>query len=146
MVAMRMKNKIKVNVDLQIGAMKSHYPEFIAQRISTSEVHFRGKLRAIPDMPYYKVRIEYRGNKPPKVYVTDPVLVENAPHTYYKTGNLCLYYPQNYHWRGDKLIAKEIVPWTIAWIYFYEVWLDSGKWFGPEVPHSIHETKKEDDE
>ena len=41
----------------------------------------------------------------------------------------------NYNWNVDKLIAKDIVPWTAAWIYFYEYWLRTGEWVGPEAPH-----------
>ena len=36
---------------------------------------------------------------------------------------------------GHFLIARYIVPWAAAWLYFYEVWLDLGVWLGPEVPH-----------
>lgn len=69
-------------------------------------------------------------------------LVPNAPHTY-SEGNICLYYPGNFHWRQGMLIAGRIMQWTIAWIYFYEAWLETGVWFGPEVPHG--ESPKEED-
>lgn len=29
------------------------------------------------------------------------------------------------------LIAKTILPWTALWLYYYELWLDTGKWLGP---------------
>jgi len=29
------------------------------------------------------------------------------------------------------LIATTILPWTALWLYYYELWLDTGKWLGP---------------
>ena len=28
------------------------------------------------------------------------------------------------------------MDWTIAWIYFYEVWLETKIWYGPEASHN----------
>ena len=33
------------------------------------------------------------------------------------------------------------MDWTIAWIYFYEVWLETNIWYGPEVPHNNNKEK-----
>jgi len=59
--------------------------------------------------------------------------VADPPHFYKESQTLCLYHPKNYHWTKEKLIAKDIVPWTAAWIYFYEIWLQKGVWYGPEA-------------
>jgi hypothetical protein len=29
------------------------------------------------------------------------------------------------------LIATTLIPWTALWLYYYELWLDTGKWLGP---------------
>ena len=32
--------------------------------------------------------------------------------------------------RITKLISNTIIPWTIEWLYFYELWLATGEWLG----------------
>ena len=90
-----------------------------------------------PELPIYTVSITYRGDLSPLVKVLKPDLVAEPPHIYKESRTLCLFHPANYKWTKEKLIAKEIVSWTAAWIYFYEVWLQKGKWYGPEASHSI---------
>lgn len=128
------------NVEKQIGAMRSLYPNFHAIK-ENNQLTFVGILQVRENLPEYKVRIEYKASLDPYVFVVSPKLVDNAPHIYRETKRLCLYYPANYNWNADKLIAKDIVPWTAAWIYFYEYWLRTGKWIGPEVPHGEVKTE-----
>lgn len=130
------------NSEAQIGAMKSRYPQFTARRINENEIEFIGELQPKPELPTYKVSILYRGDLRPFVRVLSPRLVENPKHFYNKTKTLCLYHPDEFKWHKDRLIAKYIVPLTSAWIYFYEVWLEKGIWYGPEYKH---ETPKEND-
>ena len=114
--------------------MKSKFPQFKSQKKGNNIV-FTGNLFIKPELPVYNVSVEYRGNLQPIVKVNSPILVDNPPHTF-SNKNLCLYHSDNFKWHGDKLIAKEIMQWTIAWIYFYEYWLQTGKWIGPEVSHN----------
>jgi hypothetical protein len=125
------------NPYIQIGAMKSYYPQFQAFHRKQEEIEFIGDLQVLPELPAYTVSITYDGDKRPKVKVLNPELVEDPPHCFPGSKNLCLYHRDNYHWTGAKLIAKDIVPWIAAWIYFYEVWKQTGIWYGPEVEHSI---------
>jgi len=126
--------KKKANPLVQIEAMKSKFPQFKSQKKGNNIV-FTGNLFIKPELPVYNVSVEYRGNLQPIVKVNSPILVDNPPHTF-SNKNLCLYHSDNFKWHGDKLIAKEIMQWTIAWIYFYEYWLQTGKWIGPEVSHN----------
>lgn len=114
--------------------MKSKYPQFHST-VNGACVTFIGELIIKPELPVYTISIEYRGAKRPLVHVLSPSLVKNVIHTY-SDKSLCLYHPDNYKWYTGRLVAKEIMQWTIAWIYFYEYWLQSGVWIGPEVPHS----------
>lgn len=123
------------NSDVQIGAMKSRYPQFKAKKRGQYDIEFVGDLIVKPAFPVYTVSITYRGDARPLVKVIKPELVENPPHFYKETQSLCLYHPKNYHWVKEKLIAKDIISWTAAWIYFYEVWLQKDKWYGPEAEH-----------
>lgn len=128
------------NVARQINAMRTLYSGFQAVQTDT-ELSFVGTLQVRDDLPEYKIKIRYRGSLSPYVTVLSPKLVENPPHVYPEGKRLCLYHPDNYRWTINKLIAKEIVPWTAAWIYFYEYWLRTGEWIGPEAPHG---TSKEE--
>ena len=115
--------------------MKSRYPQFKAKKRGRYDIEFIGDLIVKPAFPVYTVSITYRGDVRPLVKVIKPELVEDPPHFYKETQSLCLYHPKNYQWAKEKLIAKDIVSWTAAWIYFYEVWLQKGVWYGPEADH-----------
>jgi hypothetical protein len=123
------------NPDIQIAAMKSRYPQFKAKKWGQNNIEFIGELIVKPVFPVHTVSITYNGNLRPLVKVIKPELVENPPHFYKESQSLCLYHPKNYHWTKEKLIAKDIVAWTAAWLYFYEVWLQKDVWLGPEADH-----------
>ena len=123
--------------EIQIRSMRRNYPQFSAKRIGKAEFEFIGDLIVKPELPIYTVSITYRGDRRPIVKVINPPLVDTAPHIYPTQKDLCLFHPDNYHWTADKLISRNIVSWTATWIYFYEVWLQSGVWYGPEAKHDI---------
>lgn len=128
-------NRKKIgNPYIQTGAMKSKFPQF-KSKIKDDSILFVGDLLIKPEHPIYTVSVEYKGNSRPTVRIISPALVEDPPHTF-SDKSLCLYHSKNFNWNRNKLIAKEIMQWTIAWIYFYEYWLQTGKWVGPEVSHN----------
>lgn len=112
--------------------MRSAYPQFRYKKKGDS-VFFIGNLNVMPELPTYTVSVEYRGNLRPYVKVLNPTLVETPPHFYKESQTLCLYHPDNYKWKKENLLTKEIIPWTAGWIYFYEVWLQTGIWYGPDA-------------
>ncbi|WP_157278932.1 hypothetical protein [Olivibacter sitiensis] len=118
-------------------AMKSRYPQFYAKREKNGNISFKGKLQVKPELPVYTVEIIYRGNSTPAIQILDPAPVKDAPHIYSDTQSLCLYHRDNFKWTASKLIANEIMGWTAGWIYFYEYWLQTKEWVGPEVPHGL---------
>ncbi len=129
------------NSYIQIWAMRSRYPQFKAKRKSEFEIEFTGELHVKPELPVYMVSITYRGDNDPHVKIISPALVKMPPHYYQNTGTLCLYSSENFKWTKEKLIAQNIVSWTAAWIYFYEVWLQKGIWYGPEAQHTQTKTQ-----
>jgi hypothetical protein len=38
-------------------------------------------------------------------------------------------------WEADSKIAETIIPWTAAWLHFYELYLETGVWRGPQARH-----------
>lgn len=87
----------------------------------------------------YRLKITYTLGKLPKVYIVSPKplpLAEGAkrlPHTYnYSNGKqqLCLFLPKAGEWDSSMLIATTIVHWAVQWMYYYEIWVTTGKWMG----------------
>lgn len=89
-----------------------------------------GTLRPREHSGRYQVRITYNLRTIPKVFVTSASLDRACRHLY-PDGSLCLYWPEEWHWTRDESIAATLLPWAADWLYFYELWLDTGKWLGP---------------
>jgi hypothetical protein len=113
--------------------LKRHFPSFRFTRTARGLI-WRGELSPQDESPVYQVRIEWRGRRRPLVFIESPNVVPGAPHRY-PDKSLCLYYPEDQSWTPQKHLAMTIVPWTAEWLLFYELWLITGKWFGPEAPH-----------
>jgi hypothetical protein len=87
----------------------------------------------------YQVKIEYRPGLRPKLTVLSPKLCKRddqsrIPHVY-SGDHPCVYFPTTGEWHPGKLIAKTIIPWLSSWLYYYEVWLVTGKWKGGGIEH-----------
>jgi hypothetical protein len=106
-----------------------------------------------PNRTRYKVQIRYQApliiqipdpyRFQPRVQVLDPVLQRHPktnasiPHVYRDDDNpttpyLCLFDPRAEEWSPFDLIATTTVPWTVLHLHYYEGWLLTGKWLGPE--------------
>ena len=80
----------------------------------------------------YTVELEYQVPTRPRIRVVRPTLRlapgrERLPHVF-EGNELCLHILGE--WRPDQVISDFIVPWISAWLFFYEVWLATGEWFG----------------
>lgn len=98
---------------------------------------WEGYLIPKPFSPQYKVRIEYSLGKRPKVYVIEPKKLDvhpddpKLPHVWnHDKQHICIYFPDGMEWNESKLLAQTIAPWASEWLYFYEIWLETGKWKG----------------
>lgn len=131
--------KLPVTLALQDVHVRHHFPNFTC-RIKRGKAIWSGALQPRLSSPAYKIQIEYQFQRVPKVYVVWPKLIENAPHRY-QDGTLCLYWPKEWQWHAYELIATTILPWAAHWLYFYELWLDTGQWLGP----SSHRTSTKSD-
>lgn len=95
-----------------------------------------GELQPRITSPVYSVEIRYKYREFPKVRVVSPDLTDNPPHCY-GDGTLCLYWPKEWRWDPSHLIADTILPWAALWLFYYELWLDTGKWLGPSSHDEI---------
>ncbi|MBP5971317.1 hypothetical protein HW132_00850 [Brasilonema sp. CT11] len=121
--------KSTINLGLQSLHILRRFPGFIYRRERSVAV-WRGTLQPRQFSPKYRVAVRYRLSSYPTVNVIFPTLAPKAPHLW-KDGSFCLYYPKEKPWRKDMLIAETIIPWTALWLYYYELWLDTGEWLGP---------------
>ncbi len=118
-----------VNLALQSLHILHRFPSFSYRRERGAAV-WRGTLQPRLFSQKYRVAVRYKLSSYPTVKVISPTLSPKAPHLW-SDRTLCLYYPKENPWRRDMLIATTIIPWTALWIYYYELWLDTGKWLGP---------------
>jgi hypothetical protein len=91
----------------------------------------------------YAVRIEYRQDVTPHVFIDKPNLIELAdgrrlPHVYQQhPTRLCLYFP-NGEWQAWMRLDQTVVPWTDLWLFYFEEWLASNLWKGGGLHPRIH--------
>jgi hypothetical protein len=94
---------------------------------------WEGTLRPIGGA-LYTIQIEYRygSGYRPLVRVLRPQLQPRedggrVPHTF-KTGEICLHMVAE--WTSTMYIHETIIPWSVLWLYYYEMWLATGLWLG----------------
>ena len=127
-----------VTIGHQVAQMQRDFPRFRYSRRGNVPT-WDGPLQPTETSPVYTVEIVYRSagwhSKSPRVWVTSPEIRPNAPHRY-SDGFLCLYFSREGSWTPGKFISQTIVPWAALWLAFYEIWLNTDHWYGPEVPHT----------
>lgn len=101
-------------------------------RVTQHDLHWRGELQPNPNSRTYLVDIRYRLGHHPDVRVEAPGLEPNhrgwLPHYYRHNDTLCLY--DDGDWSPTLHLAWTIVPWTIEWLFHYEIWKATGLWHG----------------
>ena len=123
----------------QMLGMMSRFPTL--RLVAKNPLVWRGDVVPIVGgRPFtLEVHAVWRPTRLPAVRVVGPAL-ENEPgralppHTY-PDGTLCLYHTDDFRWTADQFIAETLVPWACEWCYYYELWLSTGKWLGPQYPH-----------
>jgi len=104
--------------------------------ISNNKLLWKGNLCPNPLSRIYQVKIEYTIHKRPQVIVYGDCIFNTElmpPHVFKidrvkKEINICVHLPAEFN--SHILIVKTIIPWTIEWLYFYEMWLATGEWCG----------------
>lgn len=118
-----------------------------------SQLLWSGKIRPSALSKEYAVVLFYRLGESPKVWVIGDELeqLDNSsfPHKYRidrenKMVRICLYRYSEFN--SSKFLSNTIIPWTVEWLYFYELWLATGEWLGGgEHPDGGKEKTDEDD-
>ena len=132
-----MENKTLTSIQ-QFCILKHEFPES-SGTIQCGTMTWFGEFTPSALSDTYKLKITYKLGQAPKAYIVSPKplqLAEGAkrlPHTYsYGNGKqqLCLYLPGTGEWRPSMVIAQTIVHWAVQWMYYYEIWVTTGRWMG----------------
>jgi len=106
---------------------------------SGKELVYRMKLSPSAASRIYTCDLHVRpGACHPEVIVVDPNLKvlasgRSLPHVYPHAGKgakLCLWRPQQQEWHASMKLSETYVPWTVQWLWYFELWLQSGEWVG----------------
>lgn len=111
--------------------------DFIKCKIKNQKLICEGVCKPTGLSVNYKFSIAYDGRLSPKVNVIEPTIEYNDDiHMFPSDNNLCLYHSSDMIWDFRKHnIFNTIIPWTIEWFIFYELYLITGKWEHPFVSH-----------
>jgi hypothetical protein len=117
----------------QAAAIRCKYKRFTVS-LERSSMKAKGMLQPTSRSDQYIVEIRYQLKKLPQIFVLKPELIKNCndediPHIY-PGKKLCLYQPKYKEFKFSDLIAETIIPWTSLWLYYYEIWHNTGKWLG----------------
>ena len=134
-----------INKSLLIREKKniiSNY-DFINCKISNKKLVCIGKVKPTIHSVEYTFRIVYDGWYAPVVHILRPEIKYNDDiHMYPSNNSLCLFHPEkdNFKWNYKKHnIHDTIIPWTVEWFTYYELYLITGKWEHPEIKHTESE-------
>lgn len=119
----------------QALALRRLFPATPAD-IRGTQLVWMAVLTPTPLSRSYTIRITYSIGEYPIVVVIDPPLQPDPdgylPHFYSDVGSLCLHEADE--WDPSMLIAITIVPWATEWLAHYELWKQTGHWFGNADP------------
>lgn len=107
-------------------------------KFASGKVELFLKLKPTPVSIDYEVKLVARkGQRAVDIFVVNPKveLYKNnrrVPHMY-SNGSLCLYYPKLREWNYTDSWAETLIPWTSLWLFYYEIWIETGEWLGGGV-------------
>ncbi len=141
----------KITLIQQAVALRTAYPDGKCSIEKHKRLIWGGKVRPTPLSQEYTVLLTYKPGWSPRVWIIGDELQKlddpEFPHkfdidTEKKMVRLCLYRYQEFN--QYKYLSKTIIPWTVEWLYFYEIWLVTGEWCGGGEHPQIGEQKNDD--
>lgn len=118
----------------QFGYAKRLY-EGVDSNVRMGKVELTFCLQPTENSIKYTIKLRAKaGSTSVDVFVDNPKIHKlwkdkPVPHLY-PNGSLCLYYPPNGEWSYKDSWAETLIPWTSLWLFYYEVWQETGKWLG----------------
>lgn len=134
--AARLAKRNRLSIAVQAYHLKRTYPNGRATIQQNHTLIWIYETRPTPISRCYTLRIVYRLNFYPEIYVVWPSLRTLAgdrviPHLYSQSKEqICLYRPGKGEWTSSLLIVDTIAPWVDLWLFYFEEWLLSNEWKG----------------
>ncbi|NWL02857.1 hypothetical protein NYQ10_20690 [Flavobacterium johnsoniae] len=140
---MAIKNKTRfISIPTQARFLKESFPDSKISTYMGTRLEWVGYLTPTPFSRSYKVKIDYLLGKSPDIYILEPKKLRMPAgervlkHVYnQKTQQLCLFYPDGIQWNRGRLLSDTILMWASEWLFFYEIWLETGEWKGGGTSH-----------
>lgn len=120
----------------QLKRIKKVFPEIRVLKSGWDNFEIIVQIQPTAISKLYDVKVVYTENKWVKIFVVNKTLEiaksrTKLPHVYNsQKQQLCLYSPSKKEWNAHNYIIDTIIPWISEWLYYYELWLPEGKWFG----------------
>lgn len=122
---------------MERSTLKRLYPNGVFLKETSQHIIWECDIIPTPLSQTYRIRIDYRANQRPCVYVVSPkplpryVGARKLEHVYNtESQKLCLYHPTFDTWNYSKPLVRTIIPWAAEWLMYYEIWLVTGEWEG----------------
>jgi len=121
---------------MHINGIKKVFPDAKVLKKSWNSFELTINLQPTSLSEVYTIKISYERGLMVKVYVINKTLKiapnrKKLPHVYNsKNQQICLYSPSKKEWNASMNIVDTIIPWASEWLYYYELWLPEGKWYG----------------
>lgn len=144
---MNFQKNLPLTPQQQKGILIKDYPNGVFKNISFNKWEWIYQLQPTEGSPFYSFKLVYDDIRP-RIYILD--LLERVdgnlelPHVWNdKKQEICLYYPIYKEWTHYNKISI-FVPWVSEWLYYYELWLVTGTWYGGGIHDNDNSiTKKE---
>jgi hypothetical protein len=127
----------RLTLTIQQFHLKQAFPQAECS-LKRNLLTWKGILQPTALSATYNVEMRCQQNDTPDVWVSgenisDVDSFDIIPHKYdidkrRSRVRICLYLPDDYS--ASWFFANTIIPWTIEWLYFYEMWLATGEWLG----------------
>lgn len=134
---------------MERSTLKRHYPNGTFVKEGYQHIIWECDITPTPLSQTYRIRIDYKANTKPDVYVVSPKPLRRfdglskLEHVYdTEKQRICLYYPIVDKWNFSKPLVKTIIPWAAEWLLYYEIWVVTGEWKGGGI-HPTNDEKKE---
>lgn len=118
----------------QASEIKKHYPQTV-WKCKRGAIEVILTLKPTTTSITYTIKLCAKQHSTTvDIFVIEPKInfFENGkkvPHLY-PNGSLCLFYPPNNEFHYKNLWCETLVPWTSLWLFYYEVWKETGEWLG----------------
>ena len=142
-------SKRKLTVGQQLYAIRRFFQDARIRSKHGNLSIFLG-LQPTPMSRLYPIEIKIHRSTYAEVWLVGNIhKVDNKefPHHYdidreNNRVRLCLYHPRKFELNRGTSIAATLIPWTCEWLFYYELWLGNGVWYGGGEHPEILITKK----